>query len=147
MIKTGSPEKLWDHCIILMAMICSCSTNSIFMTAEQAPETIMTGETTNISRICQFGWYNWAMYHDPAKFPNDKAILGRYLGPAIDVGSMLTAKVLFPNGQYICRTMLRHLNNDELGIEVHKPNDWSLTRLSTGNLDQKPHQLILMNKI
>ena len=56
------------------------------MTPGQAPETIMTGETTDISPIRQFGWYNWVMYHDPAKFPNDKTIPGRYLGPAVDVG-------------------------------------------------------------
>ena len=75
MIKTGSPKKLWDHCIILMVMISSCSTNRIFMTTGQVPETIMTGETAGISQICQFGWYDWVMYHDPAKFPDDKAIL------------------------------------------------------------------------
>jgi len=92
MIKTGSPKKLWDHCIELMAMIRSCSTNSIYMTAGQVPETLMSGETADISRICQFGWFDWVMYHDPAKFPEDKPTLGRYLGPAIDVGSMLTAK-------------------------------------------------------
>ena len=120
MIKTGSPKKLWDHCIELMAMICSCSTNSIYMTAGQVPETIMSGETADISRICQFGWFDWVMYHDPAKFPEDKATLGRYLGPAIDVGSMLTAKILLPKGQYVFRSTLKHLNNNEQNSEVHK---------------------------
>ncbi len=120
MIKTGSPKKLWDHCIELMAMIRSCSTNSIYMTAGQVPETLMSGDTANISRICQFGWFDWVMYHDPAKFPEDKPTLGRYLGPAIDVGSMLTAKILMPNGRYVCRSTLRHLNNDERNSNVHK---------------------------
>ena len=81
-----------------MALICSCSINSIYMTAGQVPETIMTGETANISQICQFGWFNWVMYHDPANFTDKKMILGQYLGPAIDVGSMLTSKILIPNG-------------------------------------------------
>ena len=67
-------------------MICPCTTNSIYMTAGQVPETIMTSDTTNISRICQFGWYDWVMYHYHTKFPDDKALLGGYLGPAIDVG-------------------------------------------------------------
>ena len=80
----------------------------------------MTGETADISRICQFGWFDWMMYHDPAKFPDNKFILGRYLGPAIDVGSMLTAKNLMPNRQYVCRSTLRHLNDDEQNSEVHK---------------------------
>jgi hypothetical protein len=91
------------------------------LTARQVPETIISRETANISQICQFGWFNWVMYHDPAEFPDNKAILGRYLvGPAVDVGSMLTAKILMPNGQYVCRSTLRHLNNDERISEVHK---------------------------
>ena len=107
MIKTGSPKKLWDHCIKLMAMIRSCLTNSVYMTAGQVPETIMNGETADISQICQFGWFDWrVMYHDPTKFPDDKAVLGQYLGPAMDVGSMLTAMILLPNGQYVCRLTL-----------------------------------------
>ncbi len=92
------------------------------MTARQVPETIMTGETAYICQIWQFGWFYWVMYHDPVKLPNDEAILGRYLGPAINVGSMLTAKILMPNRQYVCRLTLRHLNNDEQNSEVHKAN-------------------------
>ena len=106
MIRTGSPKRLWDHCIQFQAMIRSCTTNSIYMTAGQVPETIMTGDTADVSQICQFGWYDWVMYHDPTKFPDDKCVLGRYLGPAIDVGSMHTAKILMPNKQYVCRSTL-----------------------------------------
>ena len=75
-----------------MALIRPCLTNSIHITAGQVLGTTMTGETADISRICQFGWLDWVMYHDPAKFPNDKMILGQYLGHAIDVVSMLTAE-------------------------------------------------------
>ena len=98
MISTGSLKRLWDHGTILQALICSCTTNSIYMTAGQAPETIMTGNTADISQICQFGWYDWVMYYDNATFPDDRALLGCYLGPALDVGLMLTAKILNPNG-------------------------------------------------
>ena len=51
---------------------------------------------------------------------HDRALLGRYLGPAIDVGLMLTAKMLKPNGQYVCRLTLQHLDDNELNSEVHK---------------------------
>jgi ABC-type antimicrobial peptide transport system permease subunit len=90
------------------------------MTAGQMPETIMTGDTADMSQICQFGWYDWVMYYDNATLPDNRALLGRYLGPAIDVGSMLTAKILKPNGQYVCRLTLRHLDNNERNSEVHK---------------------------
>ena len=32
MIKTGSPRVLWDHCIELEALICSSTSNSVYMT-------------------------------------------------------------------------------------------------------------------
>ena len=60
------------------------------------------------------------MYYDNATFPDDQVLLGCYLGPALDVGSMLTAKILKPNGQYVCRSTLRHLNNNKWSIRVHK---------------------------
>jgi hypothetical protein len=47
-------------------------------------------------------------------------ILGRYLGPATDVSSALTAKILKLNGQYVCRSTLRHLTDEELQCSVHK---------------------------
>ena len=52
-------------------------------------------------------------------YPDDKLILGRYLGPATDVGSALTAKILKSNGQFVCRSTLRHLTSEELQCAVH----------------------------
>ena len=60
------------------------------------------------------------MYYDHTTFPDDKALIGQYLRPAIDVGSMLVAKTLKPNRQYVCRSALRHLDDDERNSEVHK---------------------------
>ncbi len=61
------------------------------MTAGQVLETTMTGNTADISHIAEFGWYDWVMFRDSQpSFPNDKLILGRYLGPAIDTGLALT---------------------------------------------------------
>jgi hypothetical protein len=58
MIKTGSPKCLWDHCLELEAYVRSCTSNDIYMTAGQVPETIITGNIANISHIAEFGWYN-----------------------------------------------------------------------------------------
>ena len=80
----------------------------------------MTGSTADISHIAEFGWYDWVMYRDNIpSYPDDKLILGRYLGPATDIGSALTAKILQPNGQFVCRLTLRHLTNEELHSSVH----------------------------
>ncbi len=118
MIKTGSPKCLWDHCLELEAYVRSCTSNDIYMTAAgQVPETIMTGNTTDISHIAEFCWYDWVMYmycdNEPS-FLDDKLILGCYLGPAIDTGSALMTKILKSNGVFVCRSTLRHLTDEEL---------------------------------
>ncbi len=51
MIKTGSPRVLWDHCIELEALICSSTSNNVYMTNGKVPETIMTGSTANMPHM------------------------------------------------------------------------------------------------
>ncbi len=77
MIKTGSPRVLWDHSIELEALICSSTSNSVYMTNGEVPETIMTGSTANISHICEFGRYDWVMFRDNVPtFTDIRLILG-----------------------------------------------------------------------
>jgi hypothetical protein len=64
MIKTDSSRVLWDHCIELEALICSSTSNTVYMTNGEVPETIMSGSTANISHICEFGWYDWVMFRN-----------------------------------------------------------------------------------
>ena len=122
MIKTGSPKPLWDHSLELEALVCSCTSNNIYMIADQEPETlIMTGDTANISHIAEFAWFDWLMFRDKVPgYPDNKMTLGRYLGPATDTGSALTAKILNANGQFVCRATLQHLNDTELQSSVHQ---------------------------
>jgi len=102
MISTGSPKPLWDRCLELEALMHSCTCNDIYMTAGQVPDTIMTSSTADINHIAEFGWYDWVMYQDNIpSYPDDTLILGRYFGPATDIGSALTAKILQPNGQFV----------------------------------------------
>jgi hypothetical protein len=91
------------------------------MTAGQTPETIMSGSTADISQFCEFAWYDWVMFRDTVpQYPDDTMILGRWLGPAIDVGSALTMKILKRNGQVVSRLTVRHLTDDEIHSDVHK---------------------------
>ncbi len=112
MIRTGAPKCLWDHCIELEGLINSHTANNIYATGGEVPETIMKGGTADISQICKFAWYDWGTFHDTVNtiaFPDNRLTLGRHLGPATDVRLALTAKILKQNGQYVCRSTLRHL--------------------------------------
>jgi hypothetical protein len=76
----------------------------------------MKGGTADIPQICKFAWYDWVMFRNTVNtiaFTDKRLTLGRYLGPAIDIGLALTAKILKQNGQYVCRLTLRHLMPEE----------------------------------
>jgi hypothetical protein len=121
MIKTGSPKSLWDHSLELEAYFCSCTSNDIYMTAVQVPETIMTSNTADISHFAEFGWYDWVMFHDnDPYYLKNKLLLSCYLGPAIDTGLAVMAKILKSNGVFVCRSTLRHLTDEELNSSVHQ---------------------------
>ena len=53
-------------------------------------------------------------------FPDDKMVLGRDLGPAIDIGPAMTRKVLKENGQVVYRSTVRSLTDDEMADEDMK---------------------------
>ncbi len=121
MIKTGSPRVLWDHCIELEALTRSLTSNNLHKINGEVPETIMTGSFADISHICEFGWYDWVVFRDNVlMLPDVKLTLGRYLGPATNIGSALIAKILKSNGQSVCRSTLRHLNDEEICCPIHQ---------------------------
>ena len=103
MLKAGSPKSFWGHCLELKAPICSHTAHNIYTLDGDAPKGKMKGTTANISQICEYEWYEWVMFRDyPHQYPKEKMILGRYLGPSMDVGSAMTAKILKGNGEVMC---------------------------------------------
>ena len=77
----------------------------IFENGGEVPETMISGETADISPFAEFGWYNWVKFRDETiSFPGDREVLRRYLGPAIGVGPALTARILKRNGRVVHRS-------------------------------------------
>ena len=119
-MKQNVPKKLWDHCIELESRIRSATTLPRFDLDHQTPEAKMNGISADISDICEFEFYEWVMFNDPqGTFPETKFYLGRWIGPAVDVGSALTYKILKSNGQVVPRSTIRHLTRDKLTNPDH----------------------------
>ena len=75
----------------------------------------MSGETSDISQFCKLEWFECIVYWDETvPFPDDEVKLGCYLGPSIDIGPAMTAKILTQNGQVLHRSPYRLLTPDEL---------------------------------
>ena len=80
----------------------------------------MHGMFSDISDICEFEFYEWVMFNDSqATFPETKFHMGRWIWPAVDVGSTLTYKILKSNSQVVPRSTIRHLKLDELTNPDH----------------------------
>jgi hypothetical protein len=78
---------------------------------------VMLDETSDISQFCEFAFYDWIMFCDqPVAFPDNNPVLGRYLGPAIDVGLALTPKILKANGEVVYQSTHRAI------IDVEQAN-------------------------
>ena len=122
MVRTRSPRRLWDHCLELASLVRSHTAHAMYKLDGEVPETIMMGQTADISFICEFGWYDWVYYNEAqAQFPDDKVCLGKYIGPTDpEVGSVLTAKILKSNGEVIRRNTFRHLTQEELDSDENK---------------------------
>jgi hypothetical protein len=115
MTKARSPRNLWDHCLELEGFIRSHTALDQYELEGQVPETIMSGQTADISQFAEFGWYDWIVWWDTSSgFPEAKELLGRWLGPAADIGPAMTAKVLKQNGLTTYVSTYRLLNEHEL---------------------------------
>ena len=54
------------------------------------------------------------MYYEPTEtYPSDRMSIGRCLGPALDVGTAMTHKILKSNGQVLPRNTVRAWTLDE----------------------------------
>jgi hypothetical protein len=114
MLKKHSPKCLWDDAVELQAHILSHAAGKQFGLNGETPETMLLGETANVSECAEFGWCCWIKFRDAkVPCPQDKLVLGRCLGPSADIVPAMTAKTLKQNGQCVHRTTLRGLTEEE----------------------------------
>ena len=60
----------------------------------------MLGGGFDIIKLFKPGFYYWVIFRDyPIQYPDKNPVLGRYLGPAIDVVPKMTAKIMKVNGE------------------------------------------------
>ena len=59
---------------------------------------VVLGETADISPFCEFGIWDWVFWEDGVAFPDNQMVLGKYLGPSIDMGPAMTQCVIKANG-------------------------------------------------
>ncbi len=114
MLMFSGPQRLWDDCLELEAYIPSHSTNNIKRLDGKVPKTYISGETAEISQFCELAWYDWIMYRPGTiDYLDEPLQLGKYLGPAIDVGPRMTTMILQHNGKLVYCSMYHPLTNED----------------------------------
>jgi hypothetical protein len=134
MVRSRAPKRLWDNCLEREAYVRSLTAHDIYRLDGQVPETLVSGETADISPFAAFKWYEWILFRDTSvTYPDDTMVLGRDLGPAIDIGPAMTRKILKANGKVVYRSTARSLTADEMADETmtreRKKFDESITKL------------------
>ena len=108
---------------IRQSHIRSFTAHDIYSLQGEVPETLVSGETPDISEFASFQWYEWVKFRDQqVSFPHNNFVLGRYLGPSFGIGPAMTAKILKKNAEYVHRSTYRSLTDDELN------DPWRLLR-------------------
>jgi hypothetical protein len=64
MHATNAPYVLWDHCMELMSEIRSHKALNIHVLDGDTLLTRLTGDTADISHLCEFAWYDPVWYVD-----------------------------------------------------------------------------------
>ena len=62
MFDSNSPMVFWCYCVEQQADIINATVRSNFLLQGNTPHTKLTGQLTDISSLCEFGWYEWVIY-------------------------------------------------------------------------------------
>ena len=124
--RTHCPLVLWDFCAERRAKIHNIIPRDLFQLNGSNPTTATFGTQGDISNICTFDWYDWCYYREEGgtKFPFQKRLLGRVLGPMKNQGNEMTQAVLNIKGQIIPRRTCAPLTTDE----IHSPSEQAKRR-------------------
>jgi hypothetical protein len=115
MVRSGAPKRLWDDLLVREAYVISPSALYIFSLEGKVPDTIVNGQTSDISPLAEYVWYEWVKFWDTGQsFPDSKEWLGRDLGPAIDIGPEISRKVLKINSEVMFRVSVGGLTLDKM---------------------------------
>ena len=112
MKERNTPVVLWDYCWEYVAAIRSFVAVENMYLDDVTPFQKVHGYTPNITEYTTFKWYDWVEYHDPKD--SDKSRIGRWLGPAHNIGQGLCSHILSSDGKVVSRSTVIPIPPNEL---------------------------------
>ncbi|KAL7475891.1 hypothetical protein ACHAW6_001785 [Cyclotella cf. meneghiniana] len=95
---SGEHRRLWFFALEYESYVCLHTAHDIYQLDGGVPETVVLGETADISPFCEFSFWDWVKFReDGVTFPDNQMVLGKYLGPSIDVGPVMMKQAMKAN--------------------------------------------------
>ena len=117
MRDTNAPIRLWCFAYEYAGQILSLIASGIFDLNGRTPYEHVFGYTPDISEYTTFRWYQWAYYWD--ELDSEKKLC-KWLGVASGVGQAMCYWILLPNGEYIARSTVIPVPDEDLKTDVNK---------------------------
>lgn len=121
MKEADCPLPFWDYCVERRARINNMTAKNLFQLHGTNAHSATLKEEGDISNLCRFKFYDWCYYREKTnRFPFNREILGRVLGPASGEGNEMAQWILKANGNVVPRRTHRPLKIEEIHSEVEK---------------------------
>ncbi|MGH3053527.1 MAG: hypothetical protein ACRDL7_00940, partial [Gaiellaceae bacterium] len=114
MSRTKAPMRLWDFCAVYVCETRCLTAHSIYSLHGRTPYECVTGNTPDISEYVEFDWYQPTWYYDSSDFPEERRLLGRWLGVSHWIGQAMCYWILPISGIPISRTTVQVVSEQEL---------------------------------
>ena len=82
-------QRLWDFAAVYVTEICTCTAHPIFDLKGRTHLKIVTGEKPDITEWLEHDFYQPIWYFEAGQFPQQKRLMGRWLGVSHRVGQAL----------------------------------------------------------
>lgn len=114
MVSMNVPAPLWDRCMVWVSEIRSHMNLGHLEQNGQVGTTVITGNTSDVSHLVSFTFYEWIWYHTPQDTgEKTRMALGKWCGPSFDVGDILCYAVLNSKGSILHKTSVFPLKPEE----------------------------------
>ena len=134
MRESNSPLAFWDYCVERRARINNLTAKDLFTLHGSNAHTAMFGEEGDISNLCQYKWYDWCYFREQKeRFPFNRELLGRVLGPAKGAGNEMAQWILKANGNVVPRRSSRPLTV----AEIHSPTEIKKRNIFDGLIERR----------
>jgi len=120
MAATNTPGVLWDLCLQYHSRVRCLTALNIRELDGEVPDTLMFGDTSDISALAEFAWYDYVWYLSPEDENLERKRIGRYCGPSFDIGDYLCARILTAKAKFVSRTSVFPLKPEELSSDAVK---------------------------